>query len=156
MGIRKLQRQAASCVDELLSVSKDMEEYVITAYGRVPQEVAVMQCRLQLERLRRLGKKLTEISKELACVTESVDISDESRSNQPEDGLYELSGEQRRSIAVTQQLIAQNLLLIDRKKELLNGFLAHSDRIGVQQKHAQELQDTAEIIRLKEALLRNS
>ncbi len=154
MDIRKLQRQAAYCVDELLSISGDMDAYVIAAYGQAPQEVVAMQCRFLLERLRRLEKKLTEIKKELACATKPGGISGESHSNP--SAAEGLSGEQRRSISVTQQLIAQNLLLIARKEELLNGFLAHSDMIGIQKKRAKELQDTAEMIRLKEVLLRNS
>lgn len=147
MDIRKLQRQAASSVDELLSISGDMDTYVIAAYGQAPQEVVAMQCRIQLERLKRLGKKLAEIQEELAWRMKIPGMPS------PVQGL---SGEQRRSIAVTQQLIAQNLLIIAQKEELLNGFLAHSDKIELQQKRAKELQDTAEIIRLKEALLRNS
>ncbi len=172
MDIGRLQRQAASCVDELLSISVDMDAYVIAAYGTAPQELVAMQCRIQLERLKRLGKKLTEIREELACATRS-----EASPKQPEGGgtgkpmgtcaaaaqagrmeipgtlsfAGELSGEQRRSIAVTEQIIAQNLLIIARKEELLNGFLAHSDMVGIQQKRAKELQDMAEIVRLQEA-----
>lgn len=197
MDIRELQRQAAVCVDELLSISVDMDAYVIEAYGQAPQEVVAMQCRIQLERLKRLGKKLVNIREELARATGSEDGSKEPRSGQPEsreagkpegtctetarqagkpEGICaqaarqpgrmdipesgssaeRLSGEQRRSIAVTEQIIAQNLLLIGQKEELLNGFLAHSAMVGVQQKRAKELQDTAEIIRLKKALLHNS
>lgn len=181
MDIRKLQRQAASCVDELLSVSGDMDVYVIAAYDKVPWEVVAMQCRILLERLKRLGKKLAKIQEALACVTDPENSLAESGSKQPEggeagklpgtctavqigqmeipgmpDSAEGLSGEQRRSIAVTQQIIAQNLLLIARKEELLNGFLAHADMIGIQEKRAKELQDTAEIIRLKQALLHNS
>ncbi len=153
MNIRKLQQQAASSVDELLSISEDMDVYVIKSYGQAPQEMVAMQCRIQLERLKRLGKKLAEIREELACAIE------------PKDGQMRITGmlssaeglsmEQRRSIAVTEQLIAQNLLLIARKEELLKGFLAHSDVVGMQQKHAKELQDMTEIIRLKEALRSN-
>lgn len=197
MDIRELQRQAAVCVDELLSISVDMDAYVIEAYGQAPQEVVAMQCRIQLERLKRLGKKLVNIREELARATGSEDGSKEPRSGQPEsreagkpegicaetarqagkpEGICaqaarqpgrmdipesgssaeRLSGEQRRSIAVTEQIIAQNLLLIGQKEELLNGFLAHSAMVGIQQKRAKELQDTAEIIRLKKALLHNS
>ena len=156
-----------------------------------------MQCRIQLERLKRLGKKLVKIREELARATGSEDGLEGSRPVQPESGeagepqgtctetarqagkpqgtcaetarqagrmespgarssAERLSGEQRRSIAVTEQIIAQNLLLIGQKEELLNGFLAHSAMVGIQQKRAKELQDTAEIIRLKEALLHNS
>ena len=128
-------------MDELLSISGDMDAYVIKAYGQAPQEMVAMQCRIQLERLKRLGKKLAEIREKLACVAEPEDAG--------------LSMEQRRSIAVTEQLIAQNLSLIAQKEELLKEFLAHSDMVGVQQKHAKELQDMAEIIRLKEALRSN-
>jgi len=181
MDIRKLQRQAASCVDELLSVSEDMDVYVIAAYGKAPREVVAMQCRILLERLKRLGKKLVKIREALAGVTDPEDSLAESGSKQPEGGetgklpgtcsaaqigrmeipgipvsVEGMSGEQRRSIAVTQQIIAQNLLLIARKEELLNEFLAHADMIGIQEKRAKELQDTAEIIRLKHALLHNS
>lgn len=153
MNIRKLQQQAASSVDELLSISEDMDAYVIKVYGQAPQEMVAMQCRIQLERLKRLGKKLAEIREALTYAAE------------PESGQMGIPGmpssseglsmEQQRSSAVTEQLIAQNLLLIARKEELLNGFLAHSDMIGMQQKHAKELQDMAEIIRLKEALRSN-
>lgn len=197
MDIRELQRQAAVCVDELLSISVDMDAYVIEAYGQAPQEVVAMQCRIQLERLKRLGKKLVKIREELARATGSEGGLEEHRPGQPESGeagkpqgtcaetarqagkpegicaqaaqqprrmespgarssAERLSGEQRRSIAVTEQIIAQNLLLIGQKEELLNGFLAHSAMVGIQQKRAKELQDTAEIIRLKEALLHNS
>ena len=38
MNIRKLQQQAASSVDELLSISGDMDEYVIKAYGQAGEE----------------------------------------------------------------------------------------------------------------------
>lgn len=197
MDIRELQRQVAVYVDELLSISVDMDAYVIEAYGQAPQEVVAMQCRIQLERLKRLGKKLVKIREELARATGPEDGLEGSRSVQPESGeagkpqgtcsetarqagklegicaraarqpgrmespgarssAERLSGEQRRSIAVTEQIIAQNLLLIGQKEELLNGFLAHSAMVGIQQKRAKELQDTAEIIRLKEALLHNS
>ena len=197
MDIRELQRQAAVYVDELLSISVDMDAYVIEAYGKAPQEVVAMQCRIQLERLKRLGKKLVKIREELARATGPEDGLEGARSVQPESGeagepqgtctetarqagkpqgtcaetarqagrmespgarssAERLSGEQRRSIAVTEQIIAQNLLLIGQKEELLNGFLAHSAMVGIQQKRAKELQDAAEIIRLKEALLHNS
>lgn len=140
MNIRKLQQQAASSVDELLSISGDMDAYVIAAYGSAPQEVVAMQCRIQLERLKRLGKRLLEIRMEISGRTSTTEG---------------ISQEQRRSIAVTEQLIAQNLLIIAQKEELLEGFLAHSDRIEIQQRHAKELHDMAEVIRLKETL-RNS
>ena len=197
MDIRELQRQVAVYVDELLSISVDMDTYVIEAYGHAPQEVVAMQCRIQLERLKRLGKKLVKIREELARATGPEDGLEGSRPVQPESGeagepqgtcaetarqagkpegicaraarqpgrmespgarssAERLSGEQRRSIAVTEQIIAQNLLLIGQKEELLNGFLAHSAMVGIQQKRAKELQDTTEIIRLKEALLHNS
>ena len=197
MDIRELQRQAAVYVDELLSISVDMDAYVIEAYGKAPQEVVAMQCRIQLERLKRLEKKLVKIREELARATGPEDGLEGARSVQPESGeagepqgtctetarqagkpqgtcaetarqagrmespgarssAERLSGEQRRSIAVTEQIIAQNLLLIGQKEELLNGFLAHSAMVGIQQKRAKELQDAAEIIRLKEALLHNS
>lgn len=211
MDIRELQRQVAVYVDELLSISVDMDTYVIEAYGHAPQEVVAMQCRIQLERLKRLGKKLVKIREELARAAGPEDGLEVSRPVQPESGeagepqgtcaetarqagkpqetcaetarqagkpegicaraarqpgrmespgarssAERLSGEQRRSIAVTEQIIAQNLLLIGQKEELLNGFLAHSAMVGIQQKRAKELQDTAEIIRLKEALLHNS
>ena len=197
MDIRELQRQAAVYVDELLSISVDMDTYVIEAYGHAPQEVVAMQCRIQLERLKRLGKKLVKIREELARATGPEDGLEGARSVQPESGeagepqgtcaetarqagkpegicaraarqpgrmespgarssAERLSGEQRRSIAITEQIIAQNLLLIGQKEELLNGFLAHSAMVGIQQKRAKELQDTTEIIRLKEALLHNS
>ena len=197
MDIRELQRQAAVYVDELLSISVDMDTYVIEAYGHAPQEVVAMQCRIQLERLKRLGKKLVKIREELARATGPEDGLEGSRPVQPESGeagepqgtcaetarqagkpegicaraarqpgrmespgarssAERLSGEQRRSIAITEQIIAQNLLLIGQKEELLNGFLAHSAMVGIQQKRAKELQDTTEIIRLKEALLHNS
>ena len=196
MNIGKLQQQAASSVDELLSISGDMDAYVIKAYGQAPQEIVAMQCRIQLERLKRLGKKLAEIREALVHVTEPEDGSEESPSRQPEGGgdgkprktcamaaqqggkpkgicaltaqqagRMEISGmpssavglsmEQRHSISVTEQLIAQNLLLIAQKEELLKGFLAHSDMVGIQQKRAKELQDMTEIIRLKEALQNN-
>lgn len=154
MDFGRLQRQAASCVDELLSVSTDMEEYVISAYGQAPQDMVAMQCRIQLERLKRLGKKLAGIREELALVTKS-------ESAKPVNGLdvpglppsaRGLSVEQQRSIAVTEQIIGQNLLIISQKEELLKGFLAHSAMAGVQQKRAKELQDTAEIIRLRKIL----
>ena len=197
MDIRELQRQVAVYVDELLSISVDMDAYVIEAYGKAPQEVVAMQCRIQLERLKRLEKKLVKIREELARATGPEDGLEGARSVQPESGeagepqgtcaetarqagkpegicaraarqsgrmespgarssAERLSGEQRRSIAVTEQIIAQNLLLIGQKEELLNGFLAHSAMVGIQQKRAKELQDAAEIIRLKEALLHNS
>ena len=197
MDIRELQRQVAVYVDELLSISVDMDTYVIEAYGHAPQEVVAMQCRIQLERLKRLGKKLVKIREELARATGPEDGLEGSRPVQPESGeagepqgtcaetarqagkpegicaraarqpgrmespgarssAERLSGEQRRSIAITEQIIAQNLLLIGQKEELLNGFLAHSAMVGIQQKRAKELQDTTEIIRLKEALLHNS
>lgn len=195
MNFRRLQQQAASCVDELLSVSIDMDEYVIAAYGRAPREVVDMQCRIQLEQLKRLRKKLAGIREELAHVTGPGEIipSDtavpgntaapraevriemgkpEGREAGKPQGMCDeaarhvrridtfglpasaekLSGEQRRSIAVTGQIIDQNLLIIAQKEELLKGFLAHSAMVGIQQKHAKELNDTAEIIRLKKIL----
>lgn len=166
-------------MDELLSVSMNMDEYVIAAYGKAPREVVDMQCRIQLEQLKRLRKKLAGIREELALVTKPEDSSEEPHSGKPEgretgkpQGMCDetaqqvrrmdtfglpasaerLSGEQRRSIAVTEQIIAQNLLIIAQKEELLNGFLAHSAMVGVQQKHAKESHDTAEIIRLRKIL----
>lgn len=166
MNIRKLQQQAASSVDELLSISGDMDAYVIKAYVQAPQEVVAMQCRIQLERLKRLGKKLAEIREELDRAIEPDDSQHgictmaAQKAGQVEvskipPSAEGLSMEQQRSIAVTEQLIAQNLLLIAQKEELLKGFLAHSDMVEMQQKCAKELQDTAEIIRLKEALRNN-
>lgn len=149
MDFGRLQRQAASCVDELLSVSMDMEEYVISAYGQAPQDMVAMQCRIQLERLKRLGKKLAGIREELALVTKPVNGLDAPGLPPSARGL---SVEQQRSIAVTEQIIGQNLLIISQKEELLKGFLAHSAMAGVQQKRAKELQDTAEIIRLRKIL----
>ncbi len=153
MNIRKLQQQAASSVDELLSISGDMDEYVIKAYGQAPQEVVAMQCRIQLERLKRLGKKLAEIREALVLMAEPE--GGQMRPPGTPSSNVGLSMEQQRSIAVTEQLIAQNLLLIAQKEELLRGFLTHSDMVGMQQKRAKDLQDTAEIIRLKEALRNN-
>lgn len=169
MDIGKLQRQAASSVDELLEISGDMDTYVIAAYGSATQEVVAMQCRIQLERLRRLEKKLTEIRHALAeaagaasCqpgLTELPGISAGAASCQPVStepprmaAREGLSAERQSSIAVTEQMIAQNLLMIAQKEELLNGFLTHSDMVGAQLKHARELNDTAEIIRLKNIL----
>ncbi len=166
MNIRKLQQQAASSVDELLSISGDVDTYVIKAYGQAPQEMVAMQCRIQLERLKRLWRKLVEIREELDRAIEPDDSQDgicimaAQKAGQVEVSGIPLSAEgpgmeQQSSIAVTEQLIAQNLLLIAQKEELLEGFLAHSDMVGMQQKCAKELQDTAEIIRLKEALRNN-
>lgn len=169
MNFRRLQQQAASCVDEMLSVSMDMDEYVIAAYGRAPREVVDMQCRIQLEQLKRLKKKLAGIREELALVTGLWEITPSDTAvlgntaaphaevriemGKPESREAErLSEEQRRSIAVTEQIIEQNLLIIAQKEELLKGFLAHSAMVGIQQKHARELNDTAEIIRLKKIL----
>lgn len=149
MNFIRLQQQAASCVDELLSVSMYVDEYVIAAYGKAPQEVVDMQCRIQLEQLKRLGRKLTGIREELALVTKPENNSD--APGLPSSA-ERLSGEQRRSIAVTEHIIDQNLLIIAQKEELLKGFLAHSAIVGIQQKHARELNDTAEIIRLRKIL----
>lgn len=149
MNFRRLQQQAASCVDELLSISMNMDEYVIAAYGKAPREVVDMQCRIQLEQLKRLRKKLAGIREELAHVAMPEDGPDAPKLPSSAE---RLSGEQRRSIAVTEQIIAQNLLIIAQKEELLNGFLAHSAMVGIQQKHAKESHDTAEIIRLRKIL----
>ena len=86
MDIRELQRQAAVYVDELLSISVDMDAYVIEAYGKAPQEVVAMQCRIQLERLKRLEKKLVKIREELARATGPEDGLEGARSVQPESG----------------------------------------------------------------------
>ena len=141
MDIRTIQRQAAASADELLSISEEIGTYVIEAYGTAPAAMTDMQCRILLERCRRLSAKLAAIREELA------------RSDMPDlKGSPEHMEASGYSVAVTRQMIAQNLLVLAQKQELLQGFLAHSDTIQSRLKEAREMSDAAEIVRLRNIL----
>ena len=96
--IRKLQRQAASC-------TADIGKYIVDAYGTAPTELFDMQCRIQLERCRRLACRLRTVSDALV------------RTETPE------SGEHAAGTAVTLEMIKQNLLILKQKELFLQSFL---------------------------------
>ncbi len=151
MDLTRLQRQAAAAADELLDISRETETSVIAVYGTAPAAMTDMQCRILLERCRRLAAKLTEIQKELSAPgsADSSDIRTEEPVMQASAGV---SGAQEYSVFVTRQMTAQNLLLLSQKEELLKGFLTHSDTIQARLAEAREMSDAAEIIRLRNIL----
>lgn len=138
MDIKRLQQQAALAVDELLSISEDISQYVTAAYGNVPQDIFDIQCRFHLTRCQRLEGKLYGFLAELADAV------------QERDGL---TGEgQDGSVVVTRQMIEQNLLVLHQKQELLKGLLEHSGRTQSCLDASGELRDRAEMIRLQNIL----
>lgn len=132
--IRKLQRQAASCTDELLEITADIGKYIVDAYGTAPTELFDMQCRIQLERCRRLACRLRTVLEALV------------RTETPE------SGEHAAGTAVTLEMIKQNLLILKQKEAFLTEFLAHSGSVSAQLKASAELDDAAGVIRLANTL----
>lgn len=135
-----IQRQAAASTDELLCISEDIGKYVVSAYGKVPAGTFELQCRLQLERCRRLSGKLKKLLAEA-----------EEKGVQP-DAADPLQAQRAQSMAVTRQLILQNQLMLEQKETLLNDFLAHSDMIQKQLDLADSMADEAEIRSLRKAL----
>lgn len=131
MNIGKLQRQAAASTDELLAVSEDIGRYVIPAYGNAPGEMFNMQCRVQLERCRRLTEKMRKIEEALSQ-----------------------KAKREKSVALTLQLLAQNLLLAGQKERLLEDLLAHSDSVESQLKNARDMEDRIRILELQNTLRR--
>lgn len=151
MDLTRLQRQAAAAADELLDISRETETGVIAVYGTAPAAMTDMQCRILLERCRRLAVKLEQIQKELS-VPESADSSDIKTEEPVRQMSSGMSGAREYSVAVTRQMTAQNLLLLSQKEELLKGFLTHSDTIQARLAEAREMSDAAEIIRLRNIL----
>lgn len=148
MNVRKLQQQAAAAADELLSISNDMEEYIIPIYKTAPKEIFDMQCRVMIGRCDVLCGKLRQLQTDLTAAQQQVQ-------EDPADVLADARmAECQKSVAVTQQLIGQNLLLLEQKQELLKGFLAHSDEIHVHLKNSEQMQDIAEVTRLESTLRR--
>ncbi len=135
----KLQRRAAACTDELLQISREIGKYIVDAYGAVPQEMSDLQCRVQRERCRRLAGELREISEELGRLQESEPAA-------------AVRGGRAESLAVTRQMIAQNLVILEQKENFLTEFLAHSDLIAAQMKDAREMSEMAEVVRLANIL----
>ncbi len=165
MNVRKLQQQAAAGADELLSISNDMDQYILPLYKTAPKEIFDMQCRIMIGRCEGLDKKLRQIQSDLADaqrrVQEDVTAARQMQGEpaddfaDPGDILAEARlDEYRKSTAVTQQMIGQNLLLLEQKREILAGFLAHSDEIHVQLKASEQMQDMAEVTRLESTLRR--
>lgn len=130
--IGKLQRQAAACTDELLEISGEIGAYIVDAYGKVPQEMFDLQCRMLRERCRNLAGRLRGIR---AGLGEAADPKD-----------------REESLAVTGQMIAQNLVILEQKERFLTEFLAHSGRTGMRLKEARELSDLAGVARLANIL----
>lgn len=161
MNVRKLQQQAAAGADELLRISNDMDQYIIPLYKTVPKEIFDMQCRIMIGRCEGLGKKLRQIQTDLANAKqrmqteETVTRQRQSDFADPVDVLADVRMEEtRKSIVLTEQIISQNLLLLEQKQDLLNGFLAHSDEIHVHLKASEQMQDIAEVTRLESTLRR--
>lgn len=139
MDVRKLQRQAAFCTDELVEISREIGKYIVDVYGTVPQEMTDLQCRVQRERCKRLAGKLREISAALGRVQECVPAG-------------EKAGGEEESLAVTRQMIAQNLVILEQKENFLTEFLAHSGLTGARLKDSREMRETAEVVRLANIL----
>lgn len=161
MNVRKLQQQAAAGADELLRISNDMDQYIIPLYKTVPKEIFDMQCRIMIGRCEGLGKKLRQIQTDLANAKqrmqteETVTRQRQSDFADPVDVLADVRLEEtRKSIVLTEQIISQNLLLLEQKQDLLNGFLVHSDEIHVHLKASEQMQDIAEVTRLESTLRR--
>ena len=161
MNVRKLQQQAAAGADGLLRISNDMDQYIIPLYKTVPKEIFDMQCRIMTGRCEGLGKKLRQIQTDLANAKqrmqteETVTRQRQSDFADPVDVLADVRMEEtRKSIVLTEQIISQNLLLLEQKQDLLNGFLAHSDEIHVHLKASEQMQDIAEVTRLESTLRR--
>lgn len=165
MNVRKLQQQAAAGADELLRISNDMDQYIIPLYKTAPKEIFDMQCRIMIGRCEGLGKKLRQIKTDLANAKRRMQTEETvTRQRQsdfandfadPVDVLADVRMEEiRKSIVLTEQTISQNLLLLEQKQDLLNGFLAHSDEIHVHLKASEQMQDIAEVTRLESTLRR--
>lgn len=167
MNIRKLQRQAAASTDELLAVSEDIGRYVIPAYGNAPGEMFAMQCRVQLERCRRLTEKMRKIEEALSqkagrtgetpplAAVESAETEDaRAAAAVPQEFSGCVETEREKSVALTLQLLAQNLLLAGQKERLLEDLLAHSDSVEGQLKNARDMEDRARILELQNTLRR--
>ena len=156
MNIKKLQRQAAAVTDALLTVSEDIGKYVISAYGNVPGEMFAVQCRIQRERVRRLAGKVRQMEEELAGVgpvsfVGSIADGQAAERPFPADAAGQ---EQAGSIALTRQLLYQNRLLLAQKEQLLEDFLAHAGVVEEQLKTARDMDDEADVLRLKNTLRR--
>lgn len=165
MNVRKLQQQAAAGADELLSISNDMDQYIIPLYKTTPKEIFDMQCRIMIGRCEGLGRKLRQIQTDLADAQREMEAEETASRRMQADSVNDLADpgniladarldEYRKSTAVTQQMIGQNLLLLEQKREILAGFLAHSDEIHVHLKASEQMQDMAEVTRLESTLRR--
>lgn len=165
MNVRKLQQQAAAGADELLSISNDMDQYIIPLYKTAPKEIFDMQCRIMIGRCEGLGRKLRQIQTDLADAQREMEAEETASRRMQADSVNDLADpgdvladarldEYRKSTAVTQQMIGQNLLLLEQKREILDGFLAHSDEIHVHLKASEQMQDMAEVTRLESTLRR--
>ena len=167
MNIRKLQRQAAASTDELLAISEDIGRYVIPAYGSVPGEMFAMQCRIQLERCRRLAEKMRRMEEALSenarrekeaptgAAVGSAERKGGRLAGDIPEGFADSAGlEREKSVALTLQLLAQNLLLDGQRVCLLEDLLAHSDSAEGQLKSARDMEDVARILELQNTLRR--
>ena len=132
MNREKIQQQAAASVDELLKISEDISKYIIPAYGKVPKEVFDMQCRVQLERCRRLNGKLAVL------LTDMEEVQTDPN--------------QMQSIQATKSMVMQNQCILYQKEELLRSFLAHSDRIQECLEESGRMENEARLILLKNTL----
>lgn len=180
MNIRKLQRQAAASTDELLAVSEDIGRYVIPAYGNAPGEMFAMQCRVQLERCRRLTEKMRKIEEALSQEAqrmkeapspkalrtqeappqaagksaEAKESGEDALPGFPEGAADFVAAEREKSVALTLRLLAQNLLLAGQKERLLEDLIAHSDSVESRLKDARDMEDRARILELQNTLRR--
>lgn len=153
MNIRKLQRQAAAYTDELLAVSEDIGRYVISAYGIVPGEMLVLQCRALRERVRRLVKRIRQT--EEALESAMADVTENGPAGRGSDPAKPRTGQERaQSVSLTLQLLAQDRMLLAQKECLLEDFLLHSHAIQSRLEAARDMAARAEILQLQNTLRR--
>ena len=142
-----------------------MDQYIIPLYKTAPKEIFDMQCRIMIGRCEGLGRKLRQIQTDLADAQREMEAEETASRRMQADSVNDLADpgdvladarldEYRKSTAVTQQMIGQNLLLLEQKREILDGFLAHSDEIHVHLKASEQMQDMAEVTRLESTLRR--
>ena len=154
MNIRKLQRQAAAYTDELLAVSEDIGRYVISAYGIVPGEMLVLQCRALRERVRRLVKRIRQTEEALESAMADVTENGSGAGRGSDPAKLRTGQERAQSVSLTLQLLAQDRMLLAQKECLLEDFLLHSHAIQSRLEAARDMAARAEILQLQNTLRR--
>ena len=130
-----LQKKAAACTDKLLDISNEIGKSVIPAYKETENNFFELSAKLQMGRLKALFKELSEIKAELEKIDKKA-----------------LSNERAQSTDITLHMIDEDLALVADKELLISELAASDERTKEALAAASKLEDTAQEIRLRNAL----